>query len=83
MTAIFINPQLVVQKNDKFTTGIVYMPITLAYTISNFKKENIKTKLIDLYGRNPTKCFKENNHLIFGEKIEDKRSNVFFLFGGY
>jgi len=39
MTAIFINPQLVVQKNDKFTTGIVYMPITLAYTISNFKKK--------------------------------------------
>ena len=24
MTAIFINPQLVVQKNDKFTTGIIY-----------------------------------------------------------
>ena len=77
MTAIFINPQLVVQKNDKFTTGIVYMPITLAYTISNFKKENIKTKLIDLYGRNPTKCFKENNHLIFGEKIEDIDENEF------
>ena len=46
MTAIFINPQLVVQKNDKFTTGIVYMPITLAYAISNFKKVNIKIFLI-------------------------------------
>ena len=77
MTAIFINPQLVVQKNDKFTTGIVYMPITLAYAISNFKKANIKTKLIDLYGRNPTKCSKENNHLIFGEKIEDIDENEF------
>jgi len=77
MTAIFINPQLVVQKNDKFTTGIVYMPITLAYAISNFKKANIKTKLIDLYGRNPTKCSKQNNHLIFGEKIEDIDKNEF------
>ena len=77
MTAIFINPQLVVQKNDKFTTGIVYMPITLAYAISNFKKANIKTKLIDLYGRNPTKCSKENNHLIFGEKVEDIDENEF------
>ena len=77
MTAIFINPQLVVQKNDKFTTGIVYMPITLAYAISNFKKANIKTKLIDLYGRNPTKCSNENNHLIFGEKIEDIDKNEF------
>ena len=26
MTAIFINPQLVVQKNDKFTTGISGAP---------------------------------------------------------
>ena len=77
MSAIFINPQLVVQKNDKFTTGIVYMPITLAYAISNFKKANIKTKLIDLYGRNPTKCSKQNNHLIFGEKIEDIDNNEF------
>jgi len=77
MTAIFINPQLVVQKNDKFTTGIVYMPITLAYAISSFKKANIKTKLIDLYGRNPSKCSKENNHLIFGEKIEDIDENEF------
>ena len=77
MTAIFINPQLVVQKNDKFTTGIVYMPITLAYVISNFKKENINTKLIDLYGRNPTKCSKQNNHLIFGEKIEEVNLNEF------
>ncbi len=77
MTAIFINPQLVVQKNDKFTTGIVYMPITLAYAISNFKKAKIKTKLIDLYGKNPTKCSKENNHLIFGEKIEDIDENEF------
>ncbi len=77
MTAIFINPQLVVQENDKFTTGIVYMPITLAYVISNFKKENINTKLIDLYGRNPTKCSKQNNHLIFGEKIEEVNLNEF------
>ena len=77
MSAIFINPQLVVQKNDKFTTGIVYMPITLAYVISNFKKNNIKTKLIDLYGENPTKCFREDNHLIFGDKIENLSKNEF------
>ncbi len=77
MTAIFINPQLIVQKNDKFTTGIVYMPITLAYVISNFKKENIQTKLIDLYGNNPTKCLEEDNYLIFGESIEAIDGNEF------
>ena len=38
MSAVFFNPQLYVQKNDKFTTGIIYMPIILAYLISHFKK---------------------------------------------
>jgi hypothetical protein len=41
MTAVFINPQLYVQKNDKFTTGIVYMPIALAYVVSFFKKKGV------------------------------------------
>ena len=27
---VLINPNLVVQRNDLFTTGIVYMPIGLA-----------------------------------------------------
>ena len=71
MTAVFINPQLIVQKNDKFTTGIVYMPITLAYVIAHFKKNNIKTKLFDLYGQNPKKCNLSGNSLIFGDSIEN------------
>ena len=50
MSAVFFNPQLYVQKNDKFTTGIIYMPIILAYLISHFKKHNIETKVLDLYG---------------------------------
>jgi len=85
MSAIFINPQLIVQQNDKFTTGIVYMPITLAYVISSFKKNNIKTKLIDLYGANPTNCFKHEKSLIFGDSIKDidqtelKAANCFFI----
>ena len=41
MSAVFLNPQLYVQKNDKFTTGIIYMPIILAYLISHFKKQNV------------------------------------------
>ena len=85
MSAVFINPQLIVQQNDKFTTGIVYMPITLAYVIASFKKNNIKTKLIDLYGSNPTNCFKQKKSLIFGNSIRDidqtelKNANCFFI----
>ena len=75
MSAVFINPQLIVQQNDKFTTGIIYMPLTLAYVISSFKNKKINTKVIDLYGDNPTKCSKIENSLIFGNAIEDVNQN--------
>ena len=75
MTAVFINPQLYVQKNDKFTTGIVYMPIALAYVVSYFKRQNIETNVIDLYGENPKKFIRDNNCLIFGENIVNISKN--------
>ena len=55
MSAVFINPQLYVQKNDKFTTGIVYMPIALAYVVSFFKNNGIAVEVKDLFGQNPKK----------------------------
>jgi len=77
MTAIFINPQLYVQKNDKFTTGIVYMPIVLAYLISHFKSKNIKTELCDLFGSSPKTCREENKSLVFGKNIDEADSESF------
>ena len=85
MSAVFINPQLIVQQNDKFTTGIIYMPLTLAYVVSSFKNKKINTKVIDLYGENPTKCLKSENSLIFGNGIEDvdrtelEKAKCFFI----
>ena len=76
MSAIFLNPQLYVQKNDKFTTGIIYMPVVLAYLISHFKKNKIETKLFDLYGMDPKRCKKENNSLIFGYSINQIDQNI-------
>ncbi len=86
MTAVFFNPQLYVQKNDKFTTGIIYMPIILAYLISHFKKNNINTQLFDLYGMDPKRCQKNNGSLIFGLNISEvdqnilQNANCFFIY---
>ncbi len=77
MSAVFINPQLYVQKNDKFTTGIIYMPIILAYLVSHFKKFKIPLRVIDLYGLNPKKHKLENNTLIFGEEISNLNNSYF------
>lgn len=69
MNAIFINPQLSVQKNDKFTTGIVYMPIALAYVVSFFKKKNIDVEVRDLFGQNPTHSQIIDDKIILGDDI--------------
>ncbi len=86
MSAVFFNPQLYVQKNDKFTTGIIYMPIILAYLISHFKKNNIETKVLDLYGMDPKRYQENINSLIFGYDISEvdqdilKNASCFFVY---
>ena len=76
MSAVFFNPQLYVQKNGKFTTGIIYMPIILAYLISHFKKNNIETKVLDLYGMDPKRYQENINSLIFGYDISEVDQNI-------
>lgn len=92
MTAILINPKLIVNKLDKFTTGIVYMPINLAYINSSLKKNNINTKVLDLFGSNPKKANIKNSKIEIGEEIdsainnikneisENQEKNVFYLY---
>lgn len=53
MTIVFINPNLLVQRNDPFTTGIVYMPIGLAYTVASVRQHGAKVKVIDAFGEAP------------------------------
>jgi anaerobic magnesium-protoporphyrin IX monomethyl ester cyclase len=84
MSCTLINPNLVVQKNDKFTTGIVYMPISLAYASSALEKINIKHDVIDLFGNLPNKYKKKENFLIVGEQINKysfgKDNKCFFVY---
>ena len=54
---LLINPRLVVQKHDTFTTGIVYMPIGLAYFSDGLTKLGFEHEVLDLFGtyiKNPT-----------------------------
>jgi anaerobic magnesium-protoporphyrin IX monomethyl ester cyclase len=85
MEAVLINPKLIINKKDMLTTGIVYMPIGLAYVNSILKKENIPTLVLDLFSSNTKKTKIQNNFLEIGEDIEfyfDKFNNnsVFFIY---
>lgn len=56
-----INPNLLVQRNDVFTTGIVYMPIGLAYFASALRKSGFCCNVIDTFGEKPNQlCCDEN-----------------------
>jgi len=48
-----INPNLVVQRNDPFTTGIVYMPVSLAYAASSLRNHGVEVIVIDAFGEKP------------------------------
>lgn len=61
-----INPNIVMQKDDLFGTGIPYMPVELAYVAASLRKRNIHFKLIDAFGENPTQVTKQGNQFIQG-----------------
>ena len=86
MIPILINPKLLINKHDKFTTGIVYMPITLAYINSIFIKNNIQTYICDLFSLNPKMITKNGKFLELGLNINDEsikfpeEKKIFYIF---
>jgi radical SAM superfamily enzyme YgiQ (UPF0313 family) len=85
MKAILINPKLLINNNDKLTTGIIYMPITLAYINSYLKKNGIQTKVIDLFSEKPKKYLIKDNYIEVGENLEEFQSYlnkncIYFIF---
>jgi radical SAM superfamily enzyme YgiQ (UPF0313 family) len=63
---ILINPNLVVQRSDPFTTGIVYMPIGLAYVAASLRAANIPVKVIDAFAEKPYKARHDGKFMLLG-----------------
>ena len=61
-----INPNLVAQRNDFFTTGIVYMPMGLAYFAASLQASGYSPKVIDAYGEDPGSAYLFESFLICG-----------------
>lgn len=56
MIVTLINPNLVFQRNDPFTTGIVYMPVSLAYVAAALRSASIDVRVVDAFGEAPEQC---------------------------
>lgn len=70
MSVVLINPNLVVQRNDPFTTGIVYMPISLAYLASSLRSAGNDVEVIDAYAAAPRQSVREGAFVFYGLTIE-------------
>ena len=62
----FINPALVVQRDDPFTTGIIYMPISLAYAAAAARHAGFDTRVVDAFGEAPTRGRHDGKFLVLG-----------------
>ncbi|KAA3646316.1 MAG: radical SAM protein [Chloroflexi bacterium] len=71
MSVILINPNLIVQRNDPFTTGIVYMPISLAYTAASLREGGVEVQVIDAFAENPRQARAQDDFLLLGLSTEE------------
>lgn len=66
MSIALINPNLVVQRNDPFTTGIVYMPVSLAYAVAAVRASGRPTQVIDAFAAAPRRARRQGEFTILG-----------------
>jgi len=66
MSVVLINPNLVVLRNDPFTTGIVYMPVGLAYTAAALREAGYPVVLIDAFAEAPEQVERDGKFDLFG-----------------
>src|ERR1044071_7445040 len=65
-TSVLINPNVLVQSNDPFTTGIVYMPIGLAYVAAALRRSGAPIEVVDAFGERPRQVRKVGDFMILG-----------------
>jgi anaerobic magnesium-protoporphyrin IX monomethyl ester cyclase len=76
MSFVFINPNLVVQQNDPFTTGIVYMPIGLAYAAAALREAGYRVSVIDAFAEAPIRGVKDGVFTLFGLSEDEVAKRV-------
>ena len=87
---VCINPNLVMQRHDLFTTGITYMPFGLAYFTGTLKSAGYNCQVVDAFGEKPNQFWEENNLIFRGitpkeiiDKINVKSPELPFAFFVY
>jgi anaerobic magnesium-protoporphyrin IX monomethyl ester cyclase len=69
-TSVLINPNVLVQTNDPFTTGIIYMPIGLAYVAASLRQAGLPITVIDAFGEAPRQAHRAGEFMVLGLTTE-------------
>jgi len=70
-TSALINPNVLVQRNDPFTTGIIYMPIGLAYVAAALRADGLPVEVIDAFGEAPRQVRRVGDFMVLGLSTEE------------
>ncbi len=62
----FINPNLILQANDMFTTGVVYLPVSLAYFAAAVDRAGFPIEVIDAFGEQPNQWWRQDGFIFRG-----------------
>lgn len=76
MHVTLVNPNLVVQRNDPFTTGIIYMPIGLASVAASLRAAGVHVTVIDAFAEAPAQVRRRGPFNLFGLQAEDVAARV-------
>lgn len=71
-----VSPGLVVQRNDMFTTGIVYMPVGLAHLAGSLRAEGFAVSVVDAFGESPRQARRQDAFLLLGLTPEEVAERV-------
>ncbi len=84
---LLVSPASIFDPLDPFTTGVVYMPIGLAYGASSLRGNGYTVDLLDLFGNEPTSVNHIGNYIRLGapnssvvDRIRIVQPNVVFFY---
>lgn len=72
---VLVNPNLALQSRDMFTTGIVYMPVGLAYFAAALRAQGLPCRVVDAFGERPNAFQRDGRFMTRGltpEEVADR-----------
>ena len=76
---LLVSPASIFDPADPFTTGVVFMPIGLAYGAAALKKINVKVEVLDLFGESPKEARRIGDYVRLGASDDELIKKITIL----